>query len=402
MQKEVGLTVKFLCIFHRLANYHCARLKAADAIMPLEVLEISGKTNDHSCEIVQKKCGFNYTTVFASVDSRIIRGKIIFQYMTELLYRLNPTVVAINGWADKGALVALYWCINNGRQIVLMSDSTERDEKRTIIKELIKSKIVTCCNSALVAGKPQKEYIIKLGLDPQKVFVGYDAIDNEYFSIASKYIRSESDRFRNELNLPEKYFLSSNRLIQKKNLIRLLEAYNKYRMQIKEAWHLVLLGDGQDRFEVENKIKNLGLDNCVVLLGFKQYKELPIYYALAKCFILASISEQWGLVVNEAMASGLPVLVSKMCGCHEDLVEDGGNGFSFNPFDVDEICEKMIQISSSDCDLKKMGQRSREIIANWGCDNFAKNLLAAAKCAMDNPAQPTLLGKLLIRALIHR
>ena len=79
--------------------------------------------------------------------------------------------------------------------------------------------------------------------------------------------------------------------------------------------------------------------------GFKQYDELPIYYGLAGAFIHASTTEQWGLVVNEAMAAGLPVIVSERCGCAPDLVENGRNGFTFDPYDVDALTHLMLKMA---------------------------------------------------------
>src|SRR5262249_59830905 len=97
------------------------------------------------------------------------------------------------------------------------------------------------------------------------------------------------------------------------------------------AWKLVLLGEGEQRAKLEGLRDALGLRNDVSMPGFKQYDELPAYYGLASAFVHTSTTEQWGLVVNEAMAAGLPVLVSERCGCGPDLVREGVNGFTFDP-----------------------------------------------------------------------
>lgn len=326
----------------------------------------------------------------------------LYESIQESLDRIHPDVVAVLGWSNKGALAALSWTVRNNKQAILMSDSAEKDEKRTLVKELVKRRIIASFAAALVAGKPHKEYVIKLGMHPDKIFTGFDVVDNEYFSTEAEKIRNESKKHRNRYGLPAKYFLSSKRFIPKKNISRLLKAYSKYQQQAHDPWMLVLLGDGQLRPEVERQITELALCDSVVLPGFKPYGELPIYYALAQCYIQASLSEQWGLVVNEAMACGLPVLVSEMCGCQEDLVEEGENGFVFDPYNVDDMCEKMIKISSGDCDLKKMGHRSEEIISNWSCDTFAENFWLAADCATRNPVSPSWISKMCVNALIHR
>ena len=132
-------------------------------------------------------------------------------------------------------------------------------------------------------------------------------------------------RSAHSLGLPERYFLASARFVPKKNLLRLLEAYAGYRRRAgADAWHLVLLGDGELRGDIERRSALPDLAGAVILPGFRQYDELPAYYGLARAFVHASTTEQWGLVVNEAMAAGLPVLVSDRCGCAPDLVEDRG------------------------------------------------------------------------------
>jgi glycosyltransferase involved in cell wall biosynthesis len=138
--------------------------------------------------------------------------------------------------------------------------------------------------------------------------------------------------------------------------------------------------------------------------GFKQYDELPVCYASADAFIHASTTEQWGLVVNEAMASGLPVLVSNRCGCAPDLLMEGINGFSFDPFNTEAIAQAMAAMAMLQEDRRKaMGEESRRIIANWGPERFGRGLHEAAACALRlGPRRALLTDRLLLRALICR
>jgi len=140
------------------------------------------------------------------------------------------------------------------------------------------------------------------------------------------------------------------------------------------------------------------------LPGFKQYDELSAYYGLANVFVHASTTEQWGLVVNEAMVAGLPVIVSNRCGCAPDLVEEGRNGFTFDPYNVDELARLMLKVSRmTENEREAMGRRSREIIKHWTPQTFAENLMKAVETALVAP-QPkeALVDKALLWALIHR
>ncbi len=165
-----------------------------------------------------------------------------------------------------------------------------------------------------------------------------------------------------------------------------MHAYALYRKRAgDQAWSLVILGDGELRPQLEEERGRLGLNQWVLMPGFKQYEELPAWYGLASGFVHASTVEQWGLVVNEAMATGLPVLVSKRCGCARDLVREGVNGFTFDPFDVEELSRRMYDLAHGDVDRASMGRASREIIAHWGPERFAQGLEAAVEIALSFP-----------------
>ncbi|HEY4757559.1 MAG TPA: glycosyltransferase, partial [Chthoniobacterales bacterium] len=122
----------------------------------------------------------------------------------------------------------------------------------------------------------------------------------------------------------------------------------------------------------------------VHLPGFKAYDELPVYYALANAFVHASTSEQWGLVVNEAVASGLPVIVSNRCGCAPELVND--NGVTFDPSNEDELAARLLGIASlPDQERKRLGENSYRIAAKFAPERFGEGLQSAATLAMEIP-----------------
>jgi glycosyltransferase involved in cell wall biosynthesis len=167
---------------------------------------------------------------------------------------------------------------------------------------------------------------------------------------------------------------------------------------------MVLLGDGPLRPALQSQIEAFKLQDHIQLPGFRQYPELPSYYALAGAFIHASTIEQWGLVVNEAMASGLPVIVSNRCGCARDLVKEGLNGFTFDPFNADALAQLMSRVARLDEEGKaKMGAESRRIIAEWGVKRFADGLESAVAKALEvGPPRVSLFDRGLLHALMLR
>ena len=392
----------FAIIFQRFGPYHHARLAAASKLGRLTAIEMGALDKTYAWRSEPQSDQFEHIILFRDRDIQDVSGKHVLKVLANTLDELQPDVVAVPGWGSHYALAALWWCMKNNVPAVMMSESTAHDFKRRWYMEKIKGQVVRSVSAGLVGGKPHAKYLSGLGVPRERVFLGYDVVDNDYFSLHAGKAKKEAAALRREQKLPDRYFLASGRFIEKKNLPRLVEAFARYLRSSEEMkWHLVLMGDGPLRHYLEVLISELDLVEHVHFVGFRQYDELPIYYGLADVFIHPSTSEQWGLVVNEAMASGLPVLVSNRCGCAPDLVHEGINGFTFDPYDVGRLAKLMLRISSDECNREAMGRASREIIGNWAPGTFAENLWKAAEAAMTAPPKRAVLGKVLLTALIH-
>jgi glycosyltransferase involved in cell wall biosynthesis len=153
------------------------------------------------------------------------------------------------------------------------------------------------------------------------------------------------------------------------------------------AWHLVVVGSGPLQAELQRQAEELGTAALVHFVGQQGYDRLPVYYGLASAFIHASTTEPWGLVVNEAMASGLPVFASHRVTSAVDLVRD--NGWLFDPFHVRELALHMVKACSGQYDLSAMGDVSRERIKAWSPETFASRLWSSAGNARAAGAPPT-------------
>jgi glycosyltransferase involved in cell wall biosynthesis len=148
---------------------------------------------------------------------------------------------------------------------------------------------------------------------------------------------------------------------------------------------------------------DLGLTRQIRFDGFKQYQELPVYFGLAKTFLHASTVEQWGLVVNEAMAAGLPVVISERCGCVPELVHNGVNGFAINPADQPALTQIMVNLTNGTYNPEKMGEASRRIVGKLNTDLFGQGLNQAATVAVQKPVKRGgLVTKWLLKFLMSR
>jgi glycosyltransferase involved in cell wall biosynthesis len=382
----VDRPVKVAVIFHRFGPYHCARLEAAAQRCNVVALELGAETREYQWSKVDKALSFERVTLFPKGDSRTKPSDELERRIRDALSASRSDAVAIPGWSEKGALCALRWCLDEAVPAVLMSESTATDEPRVWWKELLKRRIVALCSAALVGGQRHKDYLTDLGMPADRIFTGYDVVDNEYFARGAEEVGGRKSEVRDQLGLPENYFLASARFIPKKNLEMLIRAYANYadlRPPTSDLWSLVIVGDGPLRPELEHLISNLRTQRSVLMPGFKQYNELPIYYGLANAFVHASTSEQWGLVVNEALASGLPVLVSDRCGCAPELVREGINGFTFGPGNQSQLTSLLLQMSSLPIEeRKRMGHAGRQIATQFAPEKFGEGLESAARLAL--------------------
>jgi glycosyltransferase involved in cell wall biosynthesis len=386
--------------------YHEARIKAAAEAGRVRVCMIQITEMD-SFKILQQSReseAIQRFTLFPGIPWHEIDGREMAKRLQSRLGLINPAVVFINGWSFGGGFAALKWGLSHDVPVVVMSETTAYDDRRQWWREGIKRRIVGLCPAALVGGAPHRDYMMTLGLGDDRIFTGYDAVDNDHFRFGAAAARLREWELRASLGLPQRYFVACSRFTPKKNLFRLVNAYARYRrLHGTDAWSLVIVGDGEQKEELLRICDQLRIGDGVLLPGPKPYSELPAYYGLAGAFVHASTTEQWGLVVNEAMASGLPVLVSNRCGCAPDLVEEGRNGFLFDPYDVSGLADAMYSMAAERTDRVEMGLASQEIIAQWSPQNFAENLARAAERALHVARpRPSIVDRAILQVLSTR
>jgi glycosyltransferase involved in cell wall biosynthesis len=178
--------------------------------------------------------------------------------------------------------------------------------------------------------------------------------------------------------------LSCLRLIPRKNILRVLE----WLATEPVGWRWTIAGDGPQRALIERRIDELGLSSRVKLLGHVDHLELPDLYARFHAYLQpSSEGETWGLAVNEAMASGLPVIVSTKCGCHEDLVKLSINGYLFDPFSASSFKAASDRFVAERHRWEEMGRASVSIVSDWDLGLYARSFWSAARIATQTRAK---------------
>ena len=279
----------------------------------------------------------------------------------------------IPGYSILPALAAAAWGKLHRRRVILMMDSTAQDHRRTAWKETGKKLLVrSLFDRVMVAGKRSAAYAGRLGWTREKIGLRYDVVDNRFFQHTASELRNKANRAA--FGLPQNYFLFVGRFAEEKNVSTLIKAFHVYRER-GGTWDLVLVGAGPVESDLRTQARRLTAGDHIYFAGVRKGAELVACYAFAGCLILPSVREPWGLVINEAMACGIPVIASQSCGCVDDLVEHEGNGLQFDPGEHGELAECMLRIAAMPDDERAcLSHRASERVSHYSLENWASEV----------------------------
>ncbi len=249
---------------------------------------------------------------------------------------------------------------------------------RTLFRRLVVTVTgAMCCN-----GKLCGEYSQYLGMPAGKITYGHMAADTDRFiKLVDNITRMKTDKIREKFKLKGIVFLYVGRIIELKGLKELLNAWVKSKIGSSQAT-LLIVGDGNEMNFLNNFCLEKELDN-VRFTGAVDYDEISEYYAAADIFIMPTLEDNWSLVVPEAMACGLPILCSKYNGCWPEMIEEGANGWVFDPLDLNDTLKKLSLVYEKKDQLKEMGKRSREIVNLFSPDIAGQSILNACNTALN-------------------
>jgi glycosyltransferase involved in cell wall biosynthesis len=245
---------------------------------------------------------------------------------------------------------------------------------------LLKRRFISKCCGYVVPGSSASSYLETFGVSRETIFVAPNAIDVDRFSGAAEKAHQEPG-LRQRLELPQRYLLFVGRFVKAKGIFDLLTAYATLPEETRRDVGLVLAGDGEDAEEIRRRGAEIGC-GTVVFSGFLQRDELPAVYALAEALVFPTHTDPWGLVVNEALACGLPVIASKVAGCVADLVREGENGFIVAPGDPKALARAMQEILSDPGLQGKMSNCSLQISSQFTPQAWADGVVRAMNSTM--------------------
>ena len=328
-------------------------------------------------QVYKQEIAFSYQ-VLPSWRRRIGPWNVLFNRgISGALNGATPNAILCGGYNYIASWQALLWAHAQQVPFLLWSESNQQDLREgNPLLEFFKIEFLHRCRAFVVPGRSAREYLRGHRVPDQHIYTAPNAVDNELFAAGAARARARATECRGQLALPDRYFLFVGRLVREKGVFELLAAYAKLDRSLRQQIGLVYAGDGPCRGQLEAQAKSIA-GGMVRFPGFVQRDQLAVYYALADALILPTYTDTWGLVVNEAMACGLPVIVSEVAGCAADLVRQDWNGLLVPVADASGLGDAMQKLGSSQELCQRMGEHSQEQILEYSPEAWAVGLRQA-------------------------
>jgi glycosyltransferase involved in cell wall biosynthesis len=323
---------------------------------------------------------YPYKLLFTGPGESVPWYKMIASLAMDLIK--NPSdLCVLPGYHRYEYWMMLIICVLLRRKRAVFCDSTAFDEEKSPWKEKAKALFFRRCDGFFCYGIRSKEYVASYAVDPKKIYDGCQAAalahDYDAAGIRAYYTggSSPSASFK---------FLYVGRLSKEKGLFDLLDAFSKIYRQNPEA-RLALAGPGLIEEALRQRAKVLGIESAVALLGTRSPEEIGKLLMGSTAMILPSHREPWGLVVNEALSFGCPVVVSDVCGCVPELVREGITGYSFPAGDVGALAQAMSKAQLLSQDRAAVALRCLELIEKFTPQRAAAQILRGCVSILGHP-----------------
>lgn len=301
-----------------------------------------------------------------------------------LLRQFRPHLLISGAFGIPGSLSWLYTRLHKIPYIQWSGATLARAGKG--LSPSVQGFLARRADACITYGTAAREYLVAKKAPHSHLVVGMNTVDTQFFTQASIMARDEVSKFKEAHNLRGVNFLYVGNLFQLKGVSYALEALRP--LQEIGDYHFHVVGKGPQCEELQQQAETSGLTQRVHFWGAQPPEKIPFYYALADVFVFPSLYDVWGLVLNEAMACGLPVIASSVAGATRDLVVDGENGFVIDPRNEAQFTEALRRLLL-DADLRRqMGQRAAATIqAKATIQHSVQAFMQAIQLAFEHPSR---------------
>ena len=385
VRKDVGgclSRIRVVILWRTFLPYSLARLRSVAAEgerLRVDAYGLEVTRSDPTYEFLKREqdAGDRLRTCFPGRPLTDLRPSAVSDEVTRQLTELDPQVVFGPATPFAEGMAAIRWCLRHRRRVFLMDDAWEATDFRGGLVTAVKRKIHECVDGVLVPDRAYESYWRRLGVPEERVIPGVDVVDNDFFASPAGSRRHG--------------FLFVGRDVPRKGLGTLLDAYAQYRGRAGEgAWPLRVAGP--------TARDPVTAPAGVVFLGALSGVELRQAYWDAAVLVVPSHFEQWGLVINEGMAAGLPVLSTATVGAARALVEQGITGWLVQPQDPVLLADALGQIAALPRSaISRAGTAARRTVEAKCALALFPDAIGRAM-ALPSRRPPTLASRLLARA----
>lgn len=359
-------------VWKQFAPYHVDRCAAAARALgptsPVLGIEIAAGSSAYAWPVAPDEPSFTRVTLFPHSEVECLPARLVVSAAWRALRRQRLRAVFLCHYEHPAiAFLALRLRLC-GVPVFVMFDSKFDDKPRRPGREALKRRLLWPYGGALASGMRARDYLRFLGLPRGRIALGYDTV-----SVA----RVRAEAAAKDVASPERPFLVVARCVRKKNLSTAIAAYASYRAAALQRGFvprsLHLLGDGPLRPELEAEVAGRGLEG-VRFHGFVMPETVARAMAGARALVLPSVEEQWGLVVNEALALGLPVLASTRIGAVDGLLRPGINGLLADPHDAEGFAASMSWLDADEEFWRRLSDGARDTGQAGDTERFAEGV----------------------------
>lgn len=350
------MVIRVALIWEQFAPYHIDRIEAVGRRLAgrAEVLAIEVATASATYDWKPSGAIRHATKVTLFPDQRYEQIHPLRRLWRQWRQLKDCTHVFIGISYARLDIIILSWVLQLlGRRVVMISDAKFDDRVRLVSREWAKGLLLCAYDAALVAGKRHHDFVRMLGFRRRKILPGCDTVGVE------RIRREAGDAVLSPFQ--KRYFICVARFVPKKNLFGLVDVYSKYvELSKAEPRKLILVGSGPLEDALRRHAAALGISDRVEFTGFLSSIEVSRLIAGSLALLLLSTEEQWGLVVNEAIALGIPPIVSHAVGASDLLVRNLVNGFIFEDSAIDGPARAMVELAANKQLWLRMSNASRE------------------------------------------
>ena len=328
--------------------------------------------------------------VFPNVSPRR-DGSGFWKYVNPQLIRHVLTgpcdVVCVHGHSHFTHVAVIAAARLGGKQVVIRTDTYNlgyRPRRVRLVRWLAYRALYRLAHVLLYVGEHNRRCFEHFGGRSEQLVYAPQVVDNARFSAERARLATQRGALKASFGIAadKKIVLYCAKFIAKKQPLMLVDAFLD--AALGDDWVLLMVGDGALRGACETRAKERGAGTKVVFAGFLDQNEVSRGYAVADVMVLPSYQETWGLVVNEAMNFGCPIIVSDRVGCAPDLVADKC-GLVFHHDRLDALAAALRRLAGDDEFRARCGERARAVVAGWSVTEY----MAGVRRALGLPATPS-------------